>query len=135
MNETTNGSPSPQDAVQLFDESASGYLGFAKAYHDDPAFRVSIERDPRAALTEAGIEPPPQADCRIVVNTEDTFHIVFPPDPNTTLSDEALAAVSGGNCAGSASTIGSVSSVGSVPSCVSSVSSASSVGTAGSAGG
>ena len=98
------------------------YLGFLS----DPEFRTRVDENPRAAFSEKGLEVPPQVDLRVHVNTEDTFWLAFPSDPNAELSDESLVTVSGGGK--TASTAGTLGCAASVPSC------ASSFGTAGSAG-
>ena len=82
-------------------------------------------------LRKLGIEPSvPGMELRIVADTEETTHLVFPPDPDGVLSDEALLRVAGGSTASSALSIGSAASFAcsTAPSTVSSASSASTAG-------
>lgn len=100
-----------------------------RSYRDDPEFRARLEAAPRAALADVGLDiGGPEIEMRVRANTEDTFYMVMPADPNTSLSDETLADVTGGSTVSSAGSAGSGSTV-STP-----VSSLSSAGTAGSAG-
>ena len=71
-------------------------LEFARIYHRHGGGRVEPGTEPHSALSEMGVDVPSGVDLRVSVNTDETFHVVFPPDPNTMLSDEALTAVSGG---------------------------------------
>jgi hypothetical protein len=45
----------------------------------DPAFRDTVKRDPRKALTEAGVSVPPTVHIRVLENTDKVTHIVLPP--------------------------------------------------------
>ena len=66
-------------------------------WREDPEFRSRIEEDPKAALAENGIELPGGVeDVRLAVNSEETVHMVFPPDPNGAMSDASLQGVVGG---------------------------------------
>ena len=66
------------------------------AHLSDPEFRSQMSEDPHSAIARKGLVIPPEMDVRFHVNTPRTLHIVFPPDPNTTLSDETLSLISGG---------------------------------------
>ena len=77
-----------EKTVQFFD--------FARKCQDSPELRARAEAEPRAVLFEHGIHVPPEQDVRIVANTAETFHLVMPPDPNSVLAEEDLAAVAGG---------------------------------------
>ena len=73
----------------------------------DPGFRSRMEADPRAALSEHGIDVPEDVDVRLAVDGEDVIHVVAPPDPNRVMADEVLQRVVGGvvgsvGCTGSA---------------------------------
>lgn len=100
---------------------------------DDPQFQMEIERDAREAFTTRNLHVAPDVELQVHTNTEDLIHIVFPPDPNVDLSDEALSVVAGGKSASSAACGGSASSVCTAPSCASSASSASTASSAASA--
>lgn len=66
-------------------------------WQGDPEFRSRMEEDPKAALAENGIELPGGVeDVRLAVNSEETVHMVFPPDPNSAMSDASLQDVVGG---------------------------------------
>ena len=73
----------------------------------DPEFQERMKADPRAAFSSWSIDLPPNLDVHVHVNTDDTFYVAFPPDPNVALSDESLGVVAGGK---TASTIGSAGS-------------------------
>ena len=72
------------------------FVDFTRKCQDSPALRARAEAEPRAVLSEHGIHMPPACDVRIVVNTEDTYNLVMPPDPNSVLAEEDLAGVAGG---------------------------------------
>jgi hypothetical protein len=133
MAETTVRRISSGDEGLSSDVAFDEYLKFANAYHTDAVLRAETVADPAAVLSKLGFDLPPGVKPEVALNTEETFHVVFPPDPNVALEDEALTAVAGGNTAGSASTIGCAGSASSLPSCAFSVSSLGSAGTAGSA--
>ena len=94
----------------------------------DPEFRERVRTDPGAVMSSWGIDLPPGVDVRVCVNTEDTFHVAFPPDPNAALSDESLGVVAGGKTASSAGSAGSASTLGCVCSTASTATTASSAG-------
>ena len=68
----------------------------SKIYHEDAEFRVAAESDVRAALADKGFHIDGPGEVRFAVDTEDTTHIVFPPDPNAAIPDDALDGVAGG---------------------------------------
>ena len=67
----------------------------AEAMHDDPEFRARMEEDPNAAMAERGLDEL-DVHVRVVADSEETFHVVFPPAPNAALSDDELDSVAGG---------------------------------------
>ena len=73
------------------------FRALVQRYHADPDYRRQVETDPVAALREQGMELPSDIAVRVLANTDDTFYMVIPPDPNADLSDEMLAAVAGGS--------------------------------------
>ncbi len=99
----------------------------------DPRFRAELEVDPHAALADRGMTMPENTELRVHVNTSDTTHVVFPGDPNATISDEGLQTVAGGSTVGSAATTTTASTASSGLSCLGSASSASTASTVGSA--
>ena len=115
------------------DGADARYRAIWEASDRDPEFRARLVADPRAAMAEQGMEAPEAVEFRVAENDAETMHIVFPPDPNAALSDDAIQWVSGGTPpASSASTVGSGSTLGSVPSTASSAGTVSSLGSAGS---
>ena len=74
----------------------SALRAISDAWHEDADFRAAVEEDAKAALASKGLEIHGPAEVSVVVDTEDTAHFVFPPDPNETLSDITLDGVSGG---------------------------------------
>ena len=101
----------------------SSLQNLADTYRADEDCRRRVEEHPQEVLREYGLHVPANMDVNVVLNTEDTFYLSFPSDPNQELSDEALSVVAGGK---SASTMGSAGTASSVPSCISSVSTVSS---------
>ena len=135
MSDTENLPGWPAGSGLIPVESVKPYLEFARLYHrHGGGDRVEPGTEPHSALSEMGVDVPSGVDLRVSVNTDETFHVVFPPDPNTMLSDEALTAVSGGNCAGSASSVGCAGTLSSIPSCAMCVSTVGTAACAGSAG-
>ena len=101
-------------------------MKFTEDYYNKPVLRNLAADDPHAALAQYQIYFPHETELRIVPNTEETFNLVMPPDPNVALSDEALTMVAGGKSASTAGTAGTASTL------FSCVSSASTIGSAGS---
>ena len=69
----------------------------SERWRDDPDFRAQIAADPKAALASGGLNVTSE-EAVVAVDTEDTVHLVFPPDPNADMADEELAALAGGSC-------------------------------------
>lgn len=70
----------------------------------DPEFKAQFIADPAAVLSAAGVEVPEGLTIKVVENSSSTFHVVL-PDPEA-VTDELLAAASGGSSASTASTAG-----------------------------
>ena len=79
---------------------------------NSPELQAELDADPRAFLAGRGMIFPADADLRVSANTPEVFHLVMPPNPNTTVSDEALSGIAGGSTASTISTL---------PSCVGTV--------------
>ena len=92
--------------------TAERFASLADAYHADNSVAERCGTDPLSVLREHGIDIPHGSDVRIVPNTDETYHLVLPQDPNSVLEDESLGTVVGGS---TASTIGSISCL---PSCI-----------------
>jgi hypothetical protein len=109
----------------MFEANSVRYVAIARQYQDDAAFRARMEHDPRGAFRDHGISLPGSTPIQVHANSDDTWHFVFPPDPNVELSDESLGVIAAGDCVGSASTIGCLSTValGTTPSTMSTFSS------------
>ena len=76
------------------------FVDFTRNYQESPELRARADVEPRAVLSEHGIQVPPSQDVRIVANTAETFHLIMPPDPNVALAEEDLAAASAGFLSG-----------------------------------
>ena len=117
--------PTERDTVPPMPNGAA-MASFASACMTDPALRARIVSDPAGTFAEHGLELPEGFDVRITVNSDDTFHLVLPPDPNSALEDEALNNVAGGfntlACAGTASSLGTIPSCASSGGCASTLS-------------
>ena len=70
---------------------------FAACWKDD-ALKARFMADPKAVLTERGIEMPDGMDVKVVENTDITVHMTLPmaPDGHEELSDEELSNAAGG---------------------------------------
>ena len=78
-------------------EAINAWAPLERAWRDDPAFRDRLAADPAAALADQGMRLPSGIrEVRVAENSADTFHVIFPGDPNASLSDEALMDVAGG---------------------------------------
>ena len=124
--------------IDITDTSASAvhqqmnqFRALVQRFHADPDYRREVEADPVSAFREQGMELPSDIAVRVLANTDDTFYMVLPPDPNMDLGDEMLTAVAGGKLHLRAATFGSVACMGCFAcACpASTVSTASSVGT------
>ena len=62
----------------------------------DQQFKARLLANPRAALEEAGVTPPPNMNLRVVENTDNTAHLILPPPPSAEIDEESLAVISGG---------------------------------------
>jgi len=75
------GYPTTQEAAVASRVSSKGVERIqAKAMRDD-AFRRSLVRNPRKALTEEGMKIPAGVRVRVVQNSASTFHLVIPGKP------------------------------------------------------
>lgn len=111
---------------------ADGLLDSAKRawFSGEGDFAERMMADPRGTLNAMGVTVPADMEIVVVRETEDTRHMVIPPNPNVDLADESLSRVTGGTSAGSASSLGSASTAGSICTCASTASSAACAGTA-----
>ena len=77
---------------------------FAACWKDE-ALKARFMSDPKAVLTEHGIDVPDNIDVNVVENSDNTVHITMPKAPggHLELSDEELASAAGGNAASCAS--------------------------------
>jgi len=75
----------------------AGYAKVVARAWNDEAFKARLLSDPRAVLTEAGVEVPAGVTVKAVENTKDTLNLVVPQAPaEGEISDEDLERVSGG---------------------------------------
>ena len=70
----------------------------------DPEFKAQFIADPAAVLSAAGVEVPEGLTIKVLENSSTTVHVVL-PDPEA-MTDELLAAASGGSTASTAGTAG-----------------------------
>ena len=70
----------------------------------DEVLLEKLWSNPHGAMLEQGIEIPSEVEIRTVSRSSETFHLVLPPDPNESISDEGLNSVSGGLCVFTVST-------------------------------
>jgi hypothetical protein len=70
---------------------------FAACWKDE-ALKARFMNDPKAVLTEYGIDVPANINVNVVENTDNTVHITMPQAPAGVgeLSDEQLSNVAGG---------------------------------------
>ena len=68
----------------------------AKAWEDDD-FKAKLFAEPSVVFKENGIEIPEGVDVRLVENTAEVVHFIFPIRPDGGLSDERLDNVAGGD--------------------------------------
>ena len=113
------------------DRLPEGLQTFADMYRSDEDFQSKVAADPIGVFKTHGItfgDEFSRAHIAVVANTEEVVHLVLPPDPNSNLSDEALADVQGGASASSAGTLGSMGTLAcsTIPSCLGSAGTASS---------
>ena len=96
--------------MQIAQEDVTSLLAldrFGQRYRSDAALRDAVDGgDARRLLQEAGVSVPAGYDIRVVADTEDTIHVVMPPDPNADLEDETLDAVVGGGSMATPSCMG-----------------------------
>ena len=79
----------------------------------DEGLRTRLLADARNVLSEHGVEIPSGIAINVASNSDDTFHLVLPPDPNATLSEDSLESISGGSTQSTMSTLPStISSIG-----------------------
>ena len=123
----------PVANAEDFMDGLAAFQAFANACGEDSDLHARVVSDPKAVLADKGLEYPAEIDVRVVMNTDDTFYLAFPPDPNVSLGDEMLNQVAGGKSASTVGSVGSASTVGCIGSTFSSASSAGSVGSGGSA--
>ena len=64
----------------------------------DPDFKAKLEKDPKAALADVGVNVPDYMSVKLVKNTPDTMHVVLPVEPKTmdALDVDELENVAGG---------------------------------------
>ena len=73
----------------------------AVRYRDDADFRTAIDGgDVDDAVEYLGIEVPEGMAPKLHFDNAEVRHVMFPPDPNAMIHDEALMAVAGGKSAG-----------------------------------
>ena len=131
MSEQNNFNESTLSGASFVDYSGpwSSFQDLAQRYREDEILRARIDSgDVGNVLSELGFPPlPPGIALRVVVDSNEVMHVVFPPDPNSDLSDSVLADVSAGSTVSTAGTVGTASSLVSSVACFSTVGSAGTV--------
>jgi nitrile hydratase alpha subunit len=79
--------------VQRFQEKQWGLI-VARAWADDE-FRARLLSNAAGVMREHGLEVPPDAEIRVVVDSPDVRHFVLPASPTGDLSEEELSPVAG----------------------------------------
>jgi len=74
----------------------------------DAAFKARLLAEPAAVLAEHGIPVPPGVEVRVLASTPTLVHLALPPKPTDELSDEQLDQVAGGDCLGTAFSVGTL---------------------------
>src|SRR5687767_7513809 len=99
----------PGLSTEAFESALPGFAEIVNSYHADPAFRSRVQDDPIGTFREYGINLPSTIAVQVHANDDDTFYVIFPPDPNVELADEALEAIAGGDTVGSAGSVATAS--------------------------
>ena len=63
--------------------------------NDDTA-KANLGSNPHGELSARGFDIPEGVDINVVSDSTDTVYLVLPPDPNVSLTDDALGTVAGG---------------------------------------
>ena len=79
-------------------EERNALTGLFAACRKDDALKARFMADPKAVLTEHGIDVPAGIDVNVVENSDNTVHITMPKAPAgaTELSDYELGEAAGG---------------------------------------
>ena len=79
-------------------EERNALTGLFAACRKDDALKARFMADPKAVLTEHGIDVPAGIDVNVVENSDNTVHITMPkaPDGHEELSMEELSQAAGG---------------------------------------
>ena len=115
--------PGPNFSVEDIQGFADALGAIAGDCRDRPELQAELDADPRAFLAGRGMELPAGADCRVLVNTPEVFHLVMPSDPNAAVSDRVLSDVAGGSSSHTSGQPGCASTVSTLPSCLGTASS------------
>jgi hypothetical protein len=62
----------------------------ARIWHD-PAYREAVKRDPKKALTDAGVAVPPNAHVRVFENTATQKYVALPPQQTLARNPDLLS--------------------------------------------
>lgn len=74
----------------------TAYAQFLVRAATDEAFRAELLSDPAGTLKAEGIAVPEGVEIKPLEDTDTVFHLILPPKLSEEMSDEDLAAVSGG---------------------------------------
>ncbi len=88
----------------------------ARRYRDDAPWRERIDDGESEAvsglMSDIALTPAPGASVRVRANDDRVFHVIMPPDPNMTVTDETLSGVVGGARAGTMASLSSAGTAG-----------------------
>ena len=85
-------------------ENMAAFEDFAERYRGEASFRAAVDENAAGAMRQIGMGIPPGMSVRVVADSDDVRHIVFPSDPNTDIGDEVLELAVGGDTASTAGT-------------------------------
>ena len=71
----------------------------------DGGLHERLRGNPYCVLSEYGIGIPKGIELNVVANSTDTYHLIIPPDPNSSLSEESLEIIAGGGHTASVATL------------------------------
>ena len=95
-----------RDTAEFQLQNLGSISRFLREVGEDAGAAERMKDNPRRFLEEErGIFVPENIEVQVHEDTDDTVHVVLPPDPNLMLVDEALTEVAGGKTAASAGSV------------------------------
>jgi hypothetical protein len=91
------------------DEQAKRYRQIVDKASADPAFKQRLLASPNGVLQEQGIQVPAGKELKVIDLADNQICFILPPNPaEGQLTDEQLAAVSGGSVGGALAIYGGI---------------------------